>query len=190
MNFKRPLLTAILAAGLAAPAYAQLTMPGGAPPPPAPAPASGPGPGPAAAPGQQAAGPPQADPLTRDFRGCVDKAQASMQAKKENDPEAIHACLAAEVKRQEVRFARHSATLVNSMQEVDKKRLEAANAAWRRFRDANCAFYADPKGIAPLRVTNADCTLNLTVNRVLELERLTMMVAQQDQAKAAAEAKK
>ena len=105
-----------------------------------------------------------------------------MQAKKENDPEAIHACLAAEVKRQEGRFGQHSATLVKSMQDADKKRLEAANAAWRRFRDANCAFYADPRGIAPLRVTNADCTLNLTVNRVLELERLTTMFAQQEQA--------
>ena len=113
-----------------------------------------------------------------------------MQAKKENDPEAIHACLAAEVKRQEGRFGQHSASLVKSMQDADKKRLEAANAAWRRFRDANCAFYADPRGIAPLRVTNADCTLNLTVNRVLELERLTTMFAQQEQAKAAAEPKK
>ena len=189
MKFMRPFLIAILAAGLAAPAFAQLTMPGGAPPPPA-APGSVTAPGPAGAPGQPPSGPPQADPLTRDFRGCIDKAQASMQAKKENDPEAIHACLAAEVKRQEVRFGQHSATLVKSMQEADKKRLEAANAAWRRFRDANCAFYADPKGIAPLRVTNADCTLNLTVNRVLELERLTTMFAQQEQAKAAAEPKK
>lgn len=187
MKFTRPLLNAILTAGLVASAHAQLTMPGGAPPP-APAPASGPGP--AGAAGQQPPGQPQPDPLTKDFRGCIEKAQVSMQAKKENDPEALHACLSAEVKRQEVRFGRHSATLVNSMQEVDKKRLEAANAAWRRFRDANCAFYADPKGIAPLRVTNADCTLNLTVNRVLELERLTMIVAQQNQARAAAEPQK
>ncbi len=115
-----------------------------------------------------------------------------MQAKNAEDLGLIRNCLTGEVKRQEARFAQHVSKLTTALAPEEKKKLDAANSAWRRYRDANCAFYGDPAGAPPLAVTNAECTLKFTVDRTLELERLTMVVAQRDQARAAppADAKK
>lgn len=168
--------TAVLACLVAVPALAQLRAP--APPPPpsssqgAPA---GPGPsGPSAAP----SGAPQQDPLTREFRECTQKAQAAMQAKQADDPDAIMACLSAEIKRQDGRLATNVGRLTKLITAEDKKRLDDANAAWRRFRDANCLFFADPKGAPPINLRNADCRLNITVGRVLELDQLVGFLSQ------------
>jgi len=166
----------------AAPAMAQLRAP--TPPPPGAA-ASPTQEAPAAA---QAPGgaPQQIDPLTREFRDCIQKAQAAMQAKNAEDLALIRNCLTGEVKRQEARFSQHVSKLTIALAPEEKKKLDAANSAWRRYRDANCAFYGDPAGVPPLAVTNAECTLKFTVDRALELERLTLVVAQREQAKAAA----
>lgn len=164
----------------ATPAAAQLRAP--APPPPgAPASPSLEVPTATQAPGAA----PQVDPLTREFRDCIQKAQAAMQAKNAEDLGLIRNCLTGEVKRQEARFSQHVSKLAAALAPEEKKKLDAANSSWRRYRDANCAFYGDPAGSPPLAVTNAECTLKFTVDRTLELERLTMVVAQREQAKAA-----
>lgn len=171
-------LFAVLILAATAPAFAQMRMPapGGAP---AQAPAGG-------AEGQQGAAPAPVDPLTREFRDCIQKAQAAMQAKKADDPAAIHACLTAEVKRQEGRLSQGVARLARSISPDDKKRFDDANTAWRRFRDAHCLFIGDPKGPPPINLANADCTLNITVGRALDIERMGMFFAQQEQARAQA----
>ena len=172
-----------LAVLAATPVIAQLRAP--APPPPGAA-ANPPQEAPAAA--QAPRGAPQVDPLSREFRDCIQKAQAAMQAKNAEDLGLIRNCLTGEVKRQEARFSQHVSKLTTALAPEEKKKLDAANSAWRRYRDANCAFYGDPAGVPPLAVTNAECTLKFTVDRTLELERLTMVVAQREQAKAAAPA--
>ena len=167
---------------IATPAIAQLRAPA---PPPAGAPSSSSQEA-AAAPAPNA--PQQVDPLTREFRDCIQKAQAAMQAKNAEDLGLIRNCLTGEVKRQEARFSQHLSKLTAALAPEEKKKLDAANSAWRRYRDANCAFYGDPAGVPPLAVTNAECTLKFTVDRTLELERLSLVVAQREQAKASAPA--
>jgi uncharacterized protein YecT (DUF1311 family) len=169
-------LTALLAA---LPALAQLR----APPPPPPS-QQGAGAGAPLSPGAGAPGPgapaaPQQDPLSRDFRECMQKAQSSAQAKGgEGDAGAFMDCLTAEQKRQESKLAQVVGRLAKFIGTDDKKRLDEANAAWRRFRDANCTFFADPKGAPPINLRHADCRLNVTVGRALELDQLAGYLAQ------------
>lgn len=178
MNIARRFSLFAVSLGLTLPAGAQMTAP--APPPPsAQAPATA----------QQAPQQQQPDPLTRDFRECIQKAQAAMQAKKADDPAAIFACLTAETKRQEARLGVNVGKLSSGIPPDDKKRLEQAGIDWRRFRDSNCRFIGDPKGAPPINLAYADCILNLTVGRSLEIERMVTMFAQQDEAMRAAAAR-
>ena len=179
MNIARRFSLFAVSLGLALPAGAQMTAPAPPPPPPAQAPAAA----------QQAPQQQQPDPLTRDFRECIQKAQAAMQAKKADDPAAIFACLTAETKRQETRLGTNVGKLSNTIPPDDKKRLEQAGIDWRRFRDSNCRFIGDPKGTPPINLAYADCILNLTVGRSLEIERMVTMFAQQDEAMRAAAAR-
>ena len=102
---------------------------------------------------------------------------------------AIFACLTAETKRQETRLGTNVGKLSSAIPPDDKKRLEQAGIDWRRFRDSNCRFIGDPKGTPPINLAYADCILNLTVGRSLEIERMVTMFAQQDEAMRAAAAR-
>lgn len=159
-------------------AFAQLRLPeGGAAP--APGAGSASAPAPAAAPQQQ-------DPMTAEFRDCVKRTKEAMDAKKQEDLPAILGCLTAEVKRQEGRMNNSTGRAAKHLTAVEKKALDEANTAWRRFRDANCAFYADPKAPPPAILENADCQLNLTVGRGQEMEMLAQNAARRADAKAGA----
>ena len=157
-------------------ATAQLRPPAGmtpAAPPAAP---------PAAAPQAAPSAPPPQDPLTREFRACIQKAQAG----KPDDPAPAIACINGEVKRQEGRVTANIARVSKSITPEGKKRMDEAQVAWRRFRDANCLMYADPKGPPQAAGLHAECMLNLTVGRVIEIDRIGLMVAQQQDAARAA----
>ena len=155
-----------------------LTLPG-----PAPGGAGTP-PGGAAPAAQQPSAPQQPDPMSREFRDCMKSAQDAMEAKKLDNPAAIHACLTGEVKRFEAKIAASTKKAGDNLTSAEKKRLEDANSAWRRFRDANCGFYADAKGAPPANLENADCTLRLTVGRSLEVDAIVGASARREAAKA------
>ncbi len=169
------LTLAAAAALLAVSAHAQLTAPPGLTLPPA-APSA---PAPMAPPQQQQ----QQDPMTPEFRECVKKTKEAMDAKKQEDFPAILGCLSGETKRQEGRMARSVTKAGSSLNAGEKKLLDEANTAWRRFRDANCNFYADPKGAPPISLENADCLLNLTVGRAQEMEMLSVQAARRAEAR-------
>ena len=160
-------------------AFAQLRFPEGAA---APAPGiSAPAPAPAGA-----SAPQQQDPMTTEFRDCVKRTKEAMEAKKQEDLPAILGCLTAEVKRQEGRMNSSTGRAAKHLNATEKKALDDANTAWRRFRDANCAFYADPKAPPPASLENADCQLNLTVGRGQEMEMLAQNAARRADANAGA----
>ncbi len=170
------LTLAAAAALLAASAHAQLTAPPGLTLPPAAPSAPAPAPAPSAPPQQQ-------DPMTPEFRDCVKKTKEAMDAKKQEDFPAILGCLSSETKRQEGRMARSVTKAGTSLNAGEKKLLDEANTAWRRFRDANCNFYADPKAPPPANLENADCLLNLTVGRAQEMEMLAVQAARRAEAR-------
>lgn len=176
MNTARKLLIFAFAAGVTSTVFAQLRAPSAPPtPPPAPAApaASQPIASPTAAQGQQ-------DPLTREFRDCIQKAQTAMQARKADDPAAIHLCLTAEVKRQDGKLASASQRMAKALPPEGKKRLDAANADWRRFRGSECNFIADENGPPPGNLENANCKLRMTTIRALEMDSSANMLARQD----------
>ena len=163
-----------LLAALATPAMAQLKAP---PPPP-----------PNALPGQPAGGPaaaPQVDPITREFRECIQKAQAAMQAAKADDPAAILVCLNAEIKRQDSKLVSASQRLSKILPAESRKRLEVANADWRRFRGSECNLVADESSPPPGNLQNADCKLRMTTIRALDIENSANMMARQEAAQKA-----
>jgi uncharacterized protein YecT (DUF1311 family) len=166
------LLTITLAASV--PVSAQLKAP--APPPPAPAPIAGAGQQP------PAGGPPPADPLTREFRDCIAKAQAAMQAAKADDPAAIHACMSAEIKRQDTRLANATQKVAKLVPSEGKKRLDVANSDWRRYRGSECGFMAEENSPPPGNLQNADCRLRMTTMRAVELDNLATMLSRQEAA--------
>jgi hypothetical protein len=172
--FALPFLAAI---GCLPPAAAQLKAP--ATPPPAVA-------GPSAQAGAPAAnqngGPPPGDPLSREFRECVQKAQAAMQAKKADDPSAIHACLTAEIKRQESKLTVALQKLAKILPPERKKRLDATTSDWRQFRSSECGFVADESGPPPANLENADCRLRMTTMRAMEMTSAAAMFTRQDAA--------
>ena len=124
--------------------------------------------------------------MTPEFRDCVKRTKEAMEAKKQEDLPAILGCLTAEVKRQEGRMSNWTGRAAKYLSAPEKKALDEANTAWRRFRDANCAFYADPKAPLPAGLENADCQLNLTVGRGQEMEVLAQNAARRAEAKAGA----
>ena len=177
MNTVRTLSILALACSIAAPALAQLKAP---PPPPPQAPFAAPAPNQAreAPPG----GPPQTDPLTRDFRDCIQKAQAAMQEKKADDPVAVLACLTGELKRQEARLTSAAQKLSKIMPAEGRKRLDVANADWRRFRGSECNLIADENGPPPANLENANCRLRMTTMRALDIDGSANMLARQEAA--------
>ncbi|MBL8381626.1 MAG: DUF1311 domain-containing protein [Burkholderiales bacterium] len=155
------------AALVALPAIAQLRAP---PPAPAPPPA-------AAAPGASG-GPPPADPLTREFRDCV----AKVQSNRSEDAAAIHLCLTAEIKRQDGKLNAAAQRVQKLLPPEGRKRLDAANADWRRYRTSECAFMAEENAPPPANLQNADCRLRMTAIRASDLDGLAGMLARQEAA--------
>ena len=171
--------TLLAALALSLSAQAQLTAPPGVITP-------GTGasqPAPAAAPAPSA--PSQSDPMTKEFRDCVQSSKTAMAAKGQTDFNLILGCLTAELKQQEGKLSRAVANANKQLTAAEKKRLEEASAAWRKFRDANCAFYADPKAPPPGNLENTDCLMNLTIGRAQEMDALAQNAARRNDAKSA-----
>lgn len=168
-------LVLVTLAVLGASVHAQLRMPapGAAPAPGGDAPPS---------PGAPPQGQPQVDPLSKDFRDCIQKAQAAMQAKKADDPAAVHTCLASEIKRQDAKLAGATQKALRVLPPEGKKRLETANADWRRFRVSECGFLAEENSAPPGNLQNADCRLRMTTVRAMDMENLAGMLARQEAA--------
>ncbi len=182
-------LTAILLALLAAgSAQAQLKLP--APGPSAAAPA--PGGGQQAAPPRTPVAPPNMpDPYTREFHACATKTQELMRGKAQDDPGVIQswkACFDAETGRQDAKMADRMQRLAKSLTPDEKKRLDASNTDWRRFRNSDCAFAADPKGSAQDAAANSQCIWDRTTERAQLLSVLADAVARRDAEKNAAAA--
>ncbi|MDB5803260.1 MAG: hypothetical protein JWN73_582 [Betaproteobacteria bacterium] len=157
------LLAALFAAGSA---QAQLKVP--APAPGAP---------PAAAPQGNVAQPNMPDPLTKEFHACIQKVQdASQAAKAPPDPVAATACFNGEIKRQEGKIASGTQRVDKGLKPDEKKRLDDANVAWRRFRDVECAFFAEPKASPIEAANNAQCMLDRTIKRALDMEGLALAI--------------
>jgi uncharacterized protein YecT (DUF1311 family) len=104
--------------------------------------------------------------LTKPFGVCMDKADGVTQNMVE--------CIDAEIKRQDARLNKAYKALVADLNPERKKQLLAAQRAWLKFRDTNCAFYFDPEGGTIARVLAVDCLMTMTASRATELENFNL----------------
>lgn len=175
--------TCVLAALAAGNASAQLKSPEPAGPLIVTPPAKGPGQAapPAAPQGGPQGGPQgadQPDPLSKDFRGCIQKVQDGAQQKGGADPVAAQACFESESRRQEAKIANANQRLTKFLSPAEKKRLDEANLAWRRFRDSECSFFAEPKGSPTEAASYSQCVLDRSIKRGIDLDGLSQALAQ------------
>jgi uncharacterized protein YecT (DUF1311 family) len=120
------------------------------------------------------------DPLSAEFHTCIQKVQDAAQKTKQPDAAAAQACFVAETKRQEAKIAAGVNRVAKGLTNNEKKHLDESNVAWRHFRDAECAFFAEPKGSPGEQATNAQCTLDRTIRRSLDMEGLAQALAERD----------
>lgn len=81
-------------------------------------------------------------------------------------------CIEEEMRLQDTKLNENYKALQSNLPPARQQPLLEAQRAWIRYRDLNCAYYADPYGGTLARVSGALCMLTMTAERALELERL------------------
>jgi uncharacterized protein YecT (DUF1311 family) len=84
----------------------------------------------------------------------------------------LFACLARETETQDVRVDSNFRIAANASSAERRKQLLESQRAWLRYRDATCAFYADPTGGYHAVIDTQDCLLRETAARADDLQRL------------------
>lgn len=103
-------------------------------------------------------------PYSNRYAACIDES-AGVTA-------TMIECIGAEVKTQDGRLNIAYRKLAAVLTSERKQQLVAAQRLWIQYRDANCAFYADPDGGSMARINANDCVLRETAERAVELESL------------------
>jgi|EndMetStandDraft_8_1072994.scaffolds.fasta_scaffold90358_3 uncharacterized protein YecT (DUF1311 family) len=83
---------------------------------------------------------------------------------------SMNDCTKAETDRWDKRLNATYKNLLASLNPERQKALVAAEAAWLKFRDSNCAFLADPDGGTAAGMASNSCVLRMTAERALELD--------------------
>ncbi len=112
--------------------------------------------------------PADAEELTgKSYAACMGKAGGATFAMQD--------CIGAELALQDKRLNTAYSALMTSKSLIEKRKaqLRDVQRKWIVFRDANCAFYADPAGGQSARLAANECVLTQTAQRAAELEGLT-----------------
>lgn len=78
-------------------------------------------------------------------------------------------CMVQETEKQDARLNREYKKIMSQLSDERKKTLLVAQRAWIRYRDSNCAFYADPEGGTMARVLANSCVMSMTAERADEI---------------------
>lgn len=100
--------------------------------------------------------------LSKQYGKCMDKSGGTTTS--------MIDCIGAELKLQDARLNKAYKEHGASLSAERKKQLVEVQRLWLKFRDANCAYYADPDGGTLARVNANACVLNMTAARARELE--------------------
>lgn len=98
------------------------------------------------------------------FSTCMDKSGGATFAMVD--------CINAELKVQDARLNSAYKKLGAKLTPERKIQLRDVQRMWIRYRDANCAFHADPEGGSLARIAGSHCFLQETTLRAQELEQL------------------
>lgn len=98
---------------------------------------------------------------TADYKRCIDASNA-------NTFEMIR-CITEESARWDVHLNANYKALMARLSPSRQKALIAAQLAWLKFRETNCAFWYDPEGGQAARLAGNSCFLQVTAARAEEL---------------------
>lgn len=101
---------------------------------------------------------------SKQFSTCMDKSGGATFAMVD--------CINAELKVQDARLNSAYKKLGAKLTPERKIQLRDVQRIWIRYRDANCAFHADPEGGSLARIAGSHCFLQETTLRAQELEQL------------------
>ncbi len=100
--------------------------------------------------------------LSREYNACMDKSGGVTANMLD--------CIGAETKRQNGRLNRVYKAVMAQLDGAGGMRLQEAQRAWIKFRDANVDFYRDPNGGTAATLAGADRYLMMTAQRASEME--------------------
>jgi uncharacterized protein YecT (DUF1311 family) len=100
-------------------------------------------------------------PQTKQYATCMDKTGTTTAGMVD--------CASAETKRQDARLNIAYKALIADLPPARKTQLQEVQRTWIKFRDANCAFYADPDGGTLALVDGNLCVMTSTTERANEL---------------------
>ncbi|SOZ13525.1 conserved hypothetical protein, DUF1311 [Cupriavidus taiwanensis] len=98
--------------------------------------------------------------LSADYERCMDKAVSTAD---------MLNCAALESRVQDTALNRAYQSLLRRLEAPRTGQLRVAQRAWLEYRQANCAYVANPAGGSAARVAGASCLLEMTAARVREL---------------------
>lgn len=81
-------------------------------------------------------------------------------------------CAAEEIKSVDAELNSVYKNLLKTKSDFQKKALKKAQLAWIKFRDAECAYYADPDDGTSAAINGQGCVLELTKKRIEEIKKL------------------
>ena len=108
------------------------------------------------------------DLFTGNYGSCIDRSEGVNSE--------MHECISEEYATQDARLNGAYKKLVALLAPARKQHLVAAQRLWIQYRDANCAFYADPDGGTAARLDGHECSLQETAERAKEIEDLAIVV--------------
>ncbi|WP_042886550.1 lysozyme inhibitor LprI family protein [Cupriavidus necator] len=98
--------------------------------------------------------------LSAEYERCMAKAVSTAD---------MLGCTSAELRQQDTALNTAYQGLLRRLVAPRTGLLRVAQREWLRFREANCAYMADPAGGTAARVTGASCMARMTAARAREL---------------------
>lgn len=98
--------------------------------------------------------------LSAEYERCMARARSSAE---------MLGCAATETRVQDVALNSAYQALLRRLEAPRTGQLRVAQRVWLEFRQANCAYVADPGGGSAARAAGATCMARMTAARVREL---------------------
>ncbi len=108
--------------------------------------------------------------FSADFDRCLDRSGGATYA--------INRCISAEIRYQDSMLNYHYRELMLRLGPVKKEELKRAQRLWIKYRDANCGFCVGLSGGTIDSTTSADCRMEMTAQRALELKEFLNLIGE------------
>lgn len=86
-------------------------------------------------------------------------------------------CISEETRKQDVQLNQKYKAAMKATPKMRQPKLQEAQRAWIKFRDADCGFLADPNGGTAAAVDSASCLLTATAERAKSLADFAEMMS-------------